>query len=147
MTELIVILLCTFAYRLRGSGKVGTPVGRVAWALTVAFCVSILGDDMRGVVCAAVGGFTGMLFSHSKVYRIDSVQDASAMYAIHLARMVLISGSPLVLASAALATGAHALSRRLEDRRKVRDMLRVAEPLVGLSYGLLFVGISKFGGF
>lgn len=146
----IVVVLCALAYRLRGSGLIGTFGGRLAWSTAVILSFLLLGAPFVVAATAGALAFAGMWFSHSKVYRINNAQDASAMCAVHLARMCLVTlltPTVLVIPAALLATAAHALARHLEDKRISTDMLRTAEPMVGAVYGLLFAATIVLEGF
>ena len=148
--SLTVIALCALAYRLRGSGRLGTFGGRLAWSTATILSFLLLGAPFIVAVAVGAAAFAGMWFSHSKVYRIDNLQDASAMCAVHLARMslvTLLTPTVLIIPAALLTTAAHALARHLEDKRISTDMLRTAEPMVGAVYGLLFVATVVLEGF
>jgi len=146
MTALLILPALAYAYRLRGSGLIGNTLGWIAWAVAVfAACLWIGLPLLTAALCAA-GAWAGKLISHSIVYRLDK-KSTGAWWSICFARTALMTAplNPAVwqLALVAFAMlAANYLSRKAQDVGLNNDMLKLAEPLQGLWFGVALLLIA-----
>jgi len=143
----LIIPLLGAAYRLRGSGILGTLGGRLAWTAAVLIAAKLLAFSWTDACIMAAGAFAGMMISHSKVYQIaEPAKDAGPWFSICFARGALIMTThcnffALLIFSAGCLC-ANFLSRKAQQAGYINDMLRIAEPLQGLLFGALLITIK-----
>ena len=146
-------VLATLAFTNRYAGE-DMPFNKEVFGLSVALSCALLGyPHVACIFSGVLAYFARQVIGHGAVYRLDrNARQRSPWWSISFTRAALMFaplGSSFVVAAALAAFGclfSNILGRKLEDRGIVSDMLKVAEPLQGLSYGIALVLLTKFGG-
>lgn len=149
MQFLIIPLMLAAANRYAGTDK---PFNKELFGISVMLACWLL--DFHLVQCAASGlmAYAGRQFiSHGAVYQVEAgTRKRGPWWAICFTRAALIAAPlgapaevfvPVVAATATAMLGANILSRRLEDKGRISDMLLLAEPLQGAALGAMLLGV------
>jgi len=152
MLEVLVILMLTVAYRLRGmgfppklSGRASTTNGRLTWSAACGMSALFMTGDAQVAALSVLCAYAGMMLGHSKHYQFKK--------RIHYGTMTLICGSrhfllllPLGLSALSLVPFAavagmlaYLLGRKAYDLGWTEDQLRVSEPIAGAVFGAFLI--------